>query len=80
MAALAKDYIQDLLDLCNPIGMWTHPGLQYDLTGIQTHPRYTPLIPNNECNISWQKEVPMFESDISQRGKVTDKSKKDLKN
>jgi hypothetical protein len=34
------------------------------LTGIQTGPQYTSLIPNNEGKLSLWKEAPVFESDV----------------
>jgi hypothetical protein len=36
------------------------------------------LIPNNEGDVSLQKEAPMFESDVELRGRQSDESDKDL--
>jgi hypothetical protein len=56
--------VSDHLQRHDPAGMQTCPGLQYDLAGIQTHPFYTPLVPNNVDKVSLLKEAAMFEGDV----------------
>ena len=61
MATLVKDHIQRTLDLCDLARIQTHIAPLIPLARI---PQYTPVIPNNEGNVSLQKKAAMLESDV----------------
>jgi len=44
--------------------VWLNPLAHTIPAGMQTHPWYTPLIPNNGGKVSLWKETAVLESDI----------------